>query len=377
MIKAHFNKIRSELIKEITASEKSLKIAVAWFTNNELFEAILSKCKNKIPVELVIINDSINLKKLGLDFNLFIQEGGLLYFGTSETLMHHKFCIIDDNVLINGSYNWTYWAETKNNENITIFREESELVISFNEEFNKIINSKKPIQSIDSYLSNLSIKENDFFDLGKIRIDEYISSAIDLGNRGKVETSYNIFEEVNKINPVKASAVLQNQVYNDNPLFKQIYQTFSAKTVAQSQETSYKDYCKRIEICIRLSKYLDAISLANTCTTVYKNRFSVYVYCGDAKMKLNDKVGAAKEYRTALNFNHQKNSKLLYYNRVYDYSFFPRADIYLKLDELDKVKEVLQDAIRFYTQENIPIDLKKAKDYITKINNNEKLTHIQ
>ena len=241
-----------------------------------------------------------------------------------------------------------------------------------------IINSKQPIQNIDSYLSNLSINENDFFNLGKIRIDEYISSAIDLGNRGNVETSYNIFEEINKINPVKASAVLQNQINNDNPLFKQIYQTFSAKTVAQSQETTYEYYCNRIENCIRQSKYLDAISIANTCTSVYKNKFSVYVYCGDAKMKLNDKEGAVKEYRTALNYNHEKkNSKLLYYNRVYNYSFFPRADIYLKLDELDKVKEVLQDAIRVYTQVNIPIGVKKAEDYITKLNNNEKLTHIE
>ena len=31
-------------------------------------------------------------------------------------IMHRKFCVIDNNVLIHGSYNWTTNAETRNDE---------------------------------------------------------------------------------------------------------------------------------------------------------------------------------------------------------------------------------------------------------------------
>ena len=34
--------------------------------------------------------------------------------------MHNKYCIIDNDTVITGSYNWTTAAETKNDENITI-----------------------------------------------------------------------------------------------------------------------------------------------------------------------------------------------------------------------------------------------------------------
>ena len=39
--------------------------------------------------------------------------------------MHNKFCIFDGSILITGSYNWTYSAESRNAENIIITDEEN------------------------------------------------------------------------------------------------------------------------------------------------------------------------------------------------------------------------------------------------------------
>ena len=44
-------------------------------------------------------------------------------------LMHQKFCIIDSKVVINGSYNWTYYAENHNRENVVIL--DNPLVVDF------------------------------------------------------------------------------------------------------------------------------------------------------------------------------------------------------------------------------------------------------
>ena len=39
-----------------------------------------------------------------------------------EGLMHHKFALIDNQILLNGSFNWTEWAVWENCENLVITR---------------------------------------------------------------------------------------------------------------------------------------------------------------------------------------------------------------------------------------------------------------
>ena len=56
------------------------------------------------------------------DFQKFIDIGGHFYFSDTRNPMHNKFCVIDNKVLINGSYNWTYYAEDRNRENILILK---------------------------------------------------------------------------------------------------------------------------------------------------------------------------------------------------------------------------------------------------------------
>ena len=61
MITPLFENIQNELLNKIEQSEKSLKIAVTWFTNRKLFNAILQKLTNQdFEVELIVQNDRIN-----------------------------------------------------------------------------------------------------------------------------------------------------------------------------------------------------------------------------------------------------------------------------------------------------------------------------
>ena len=43
--------------------------------------------------------------------------------------MHDKFCVIDNQVVITGSYNWTTNAEFKNDENITVQKDPEQATI--------------------------------------------------------------------------------------------------------------------------------------------------------------------------------------------------------------------------------------------------------
>ena len=138
LIECHFKNIRQQILNEIAKAQLSIQAAVAWFTNRELFEALCKKAKQGIKVELIVINDYINNRFDGLKFEELIASGGDFYFAKIEEPMHHKFCIIDEQILLNGSYNWTYYAEEINRENFQIFRNNKILIDKFKEEFNSL-----------------------------------------------------------------------------------------------------------------------------------------------------------------------------------------------------------------------------------------------
>jgi hypothetical protein len=159
MVQAHFQNIRISIIKEIEKANKSLKVAVYWFTNHELFDLLYQKQLNGVQCDLIIHNDYINNRDTGLPFQKFIDAGGQFYFSDEENPMHNKFCIVDDEVLINGSYNWTYYAESKNRENVLIIKEEADIIKAFETEFSKLIELVKPLQSI-ARLTKFEVEEN-------------------------------------------------------------------------------------------------------------------------------------------------------------------------------------------------------------------------
>ena len=84
-------------------ANKEIIIAVYWFTNRELFDALVAKLQNGVNIHLIIHNDFINNRESGLPFQEFIDNGGKFYFSDGNNPMHNKFCIIDQKILINGA----------------------------------------------------------------------------------------------------------------------------------------------------------------------------------------------------------------------------------------------------------------------------------
>ena len=69
---------------------------------------------------------------------LFVGVLGIQVRRNNHTfLMHHKFVIVDGEILINGSFNWTRKAVFGNNENILITKENA-IVSKYIQEFNKL-----------------------------------------------------------------------------------------------------------------------------------------------------------------------------------------------------------------------------------------------
>jgi phosphatidylserine/phosphatidylglycerophosphate/cardiolipin synthase-like enzyme len=139
---AYFDKIHKQIEIRLQEANSTIRLAVAWFTDPYLFNLICKKASEGIEVELIIANHEIN-QESHINFSELKRNGGNLYWiGTGykyEALMHNKFCIIDNRVLITGSYNWTKKAKS-NHESITVIEEDDNLILDFNQEFDKIIN---------------------------------------------------------------------------------------------------------------------------------------------------------------------------------------------------------------------------------------------
>lgn len=160
-----FDNIQNELISKIKQSKDSLKIAVTWFTNLELFNAVLNKLENpEYKVTLIVLNDRINNKKEGVNFQQLIDRKGDFYYSSVDDIVHHKFCIIDDSTVITGSYNWTYYAENRNWENIVVL-EDAEIVQGFIKEFESVIKNHTKVEKVsDKQKLDFGMNSNEYLE---------------------------------------------------------------------------------------------------------------------------------------------------------------------------------------------------------------------
>lgn len=147
----YFNDIAKRIKSRILSAEKRIDIAVSWFTNTELLEPLLEKLKENVEVQLIIVNDTLNINPDGLDFQHFIDSGGKLFLCNPNQLMHNKYCIIDGKELFSGSYNWTYFAETRNFENI-LFSTDASVVKQYVDNF-------ETIKLTGQYIANMQLSK--------------------------------------------------------------------------------------------------------------------------------------------------------------------------------------------------------------------------
>ena len=152
-----FENIEQRIIKEISEAHYAIFVSVAWFTNKKLFNALLEKAKNNCYVSIIIQLDDIN-SQCGLDYSQ-IQIGRSECFKISKDaeLLHDKFCVIDFQKVITGSYNWTYKA-SQNSENILILNDPSvasQYISRFEQHKAKFQGSSIQPKSVTSVSSNI------------------------------------------------------------------------------------------------------------------------------------------------------------------------------------------------------------------------------
>jgi phosphatidylserine/phosphatidylglycerophosphate/cardiolipin synthase-like enzyme len=119
-VKAHFEEIQKEIIEYIKSARFLIWVAVAWFTDKEIFDELVAKRKEGLNIQLIIMNDDINGNS-NLPYESEFETYRVSKTEKYENIMHEKFCVIDLQLVIHGSYNWTRKARF-NQESISVIK---------------------------------------------------------------------------------------------------------------------------------------------------------------------------------------------------------------------------------------------------------------
>ena len=135
---AHFQNIQNQIVAELNKARVSIIVVMAWFSNKILADKLIEKYKEGLDVKVAIYDDGIN-RKHGVELaGIDVKKIKALRGGK----MHDKFCVIDNQVVITGSYNWSDIAEFKNDENIAILRDNNR-ASDFSVEYRHLVLGRK------------------------------------------------------------------------------------------------------------------------------------------------------------------------------------------------------------------------------------------
>jgi len=107
----------SELLR---GARESIYFMAYSFTADDFGEIIRQKARDGLSVAGVMEEAQVKSNK-GTEFDPFQQAGLPVYLDGNTGQMHHKVFVIDQEIVITGSYNFSASAERTNDENVVIF----------------------------------------------------------------------------------------------------------------------------------------------------------------------------------------------------------------------------------------------------------------
>lgn len=174
-VETYFEDIEATVLAALSSSKSSVKICVAWINGRTYEPTLKDLARRNVSVEIIYNNDEKNL-----NFGVTTSPLYSLYpidTRLSSALMHNKFCIIDDEIVITGSFNWSQSAKNSF-ENIVVIKNDFKVVRAFLHEFYdlKAYYDNYPIHSISkcfcrSSVYNLAILGNESGKYDESKID--------------------------------------------------------------------------------------------------------------------------------------------------------------------------------------------------------------
>ena len=126
---------QKEIIKNINQAQAFINIAMYIFTDREIAIPLVKARERGVRVRLYLDQDQVDYKYSQSRF--LVQKGIKTRISTNNYIMHNKFAIIDNRILLTGSYNWTFSANRRNDENLMVI-DDPEIIARYQNQFEKL-----------------------------------------------------------------------------------------------------------------------------------------------------------------------------------------------------------------------------------------------
>jgi phosphatidylserine/phosphatidylglycerophosphate/cardiolipin synthase-like enzyme len=146
-VRVHFSPrggCQDAIVRELEKARKEVLVQAYSFTADPLTYALVGAWNRGVNVQLLL--DKSNELERYSDLNIFLEHGLHPHIDHAHAIAHNKIMIIDQRVVVTGSYNFTNQAEGENAENLLIFRGHPELVKEFRQNFLTHKSHCKPAQ---------------------------------------------------------------------------------------------------------------------------------------------------------------------------------------------------------------------------------------
>lgn len=128
-----FDEIKETIIQGIRNAKYIIWAAVAWITDEDIVNELLNKKTEGVNIRIITSDESSNSYLIDSLSDKFDTVKIPCWGKKHYNRMHHKFCIIDFDYVMHGSYNWSKTAQ--NNEETLSTALDREFVKKFLDEF--------------------------------------------------------------------------------------------------------------------------------------------------------------------------------------------------------------------------------------------------
>jgi len=140
---------QKEIIRNINQAQAFINIAMYIFTDKEIALPLINAQKRGVKVRVYLDKEQVDYKYSQSRF--LVQKGIKTRITTNNYIMHHKFAIIDNRLLLTGSYNWTFSANNRNDENLMVIDDPEVIEIFQNQFINLWTNKYSPERTRQLY----------------------------------------------------------------------------------------------------------------------------------------------------------------------------------------------------------------------------------
>jgi phosphatidylserine/phosphatidylglycerophosphate/cardiolipin synthase-like enzyme len=118
------------IVKRIDAAKKTILVQAYSFTSDPITKALVNAHKRNVAVQIILDKSQRKQSETYSSIDFLVHAEIPIFIDSKHAIAHNKVIIIDGEIVITGSFNFTKAAEERNAENLLVIHNE-DLVNSY------------------------------------------------------------------------------------------------------------------------------------------------------------------------------------------------------------------------------------------------------